>query len=119
MLNGEAVHTNFIVFGLTRSGSNPQSTTLEASKLSITLPPMRLYDKSTIFISSQLNILLSIEFSTEWFESVETESETRCSWAYYRKEGFQLITEVVEIKQPETMHIVFSYLNYCIMILNT
>jgi len=90
VLSGEATHTNFIVFGLTRSGSNPQSTTLEASKLTIT-PPMRLYDQSTIFISS-------IEFSTEWFEPVTPESDTRCFWVYYRKECFQLITEVVYIK---------------------
>ena len=40
--SGEATNTNFIVFGLTRPrGSNPLSTTLKASMLTI-LPTMRL-----------------------------------------------------------------------------
>jgi hypothetical protein len=38
MLSGEATNTNFIVFDLTRSGSNQQSTALEASTLTITTP---------------------------------------------------------------------------------
>jgi hypothetical protein len=44
VLSGEATHTNFIVFGLTQSGlTNPQSTALEASTLTIT-PPKRFHD---------------------------------------------------------------------------
>ena len=39
MLSGEATHTNFKVFGLIRRGSNPRSTSFEASTLTIT-PPM-------------------------------------------------------------------------------
>jgi hypothetical protein len=39
-LSWEATHTNFIVFGLIRWGSNPRSTVLEVSTLTIT-PPMR------------------------------------------------------------------------------
>jgi hypothetical protein len=41
MLSGEATNTNFIVFGLTRTGSNPRSTTVESSTLTFT-PSMRL-----------------------------------------------------------------------------
>ena len=40
MLSGEATTTNSIVFGLTRPGLEPTTTTLEASTLTLT-PPMR------------------------------------------------------------------------------
>ena len=38
MLSGETTNANFIVFGLMDLGSNPLSTTLEASMLTITPP---------------------------------------------------------------------------------
>ena len=41
MLSEEATHANFIVFGLPDRGSNPESTALEATTLTIT-PPMWL-----------------------------------------------------------------------------
>jgi hypothetical protein len=47
LLNGEATHTNFIVFGLTRSGSNPRSTAFEASIPTIA-PPMKYCVKDNI-----------------------------------------------------------------------
>ena len=44
MLSGEATNTNFIVFGLTRQGSNPRSTILETSTL-IIMPRMQFEDQ--------------------------------------------------------------------------
>jgi hypothetical protein len=41
VLSGEAANTNFIVFDLSRPGSNPQSTVFKVSTLTIT-PPMLL-----------------------------------------------------------------------------
>ena len=43
MLSGEATNTNFIVFGLNRSGLNPQYTALKASMLTITPPMLTQY----------------------------------------------------------------------------
>ena len=53
MLNGEVRTTNFIVFGLTRPGSNPRPTSLEASMLTIT-PPM-WYIKKDIYLEVMKN----------------------------------------------------------------
>ena len=36
MLSGDATNINYIVFGLTRAGSNPRYAALEASTLTIT-----------------------------------------------------------------------------------
>ena len=41
VFSGETTNTNFIVFSLTKLGTNPQSTTLHVSTLTIT-PPMLL-----------------------------------------------------------------------------
>ena len=44
MLSGKATNTNFMVFGLTRSGLEPTIYALEASKLTIT-PAKRLIEE--------------------------------------------------------------------------
>ena len=49
MLSGEETNTNFIGFGLTDQGSNPRSTTLQASTLTIT-PLMKVHVHWIIYL---------------------------------------------------------------------
>ena len=41
MISEDAANTNYIAIGLIRFGSNPRSTTIDASMLTVT-PPMKL-----------------------------------------------------------------------------
>ena len=53
MLSGEATNTNFIVFGLIRSGLNPGSTALEVSTLIIT--PLMMVKKIINYEKKRIN----------------------------------------------------------------
>jgi hypothetical protein len=63
MLSGEATNTSFIVLGLTRRGSHPQSSAHEASTLTIT-PPMRFDVDDSICTNALLLYLYLIFVST-------------------------------------------------------
>ena len=73
MLNREASNTNFNVFGLTRSGSNPRLSVLEASTLTIK-PPIR----------SMFNIRLLLnkheKASVVWYLKLISETQTNQSY---------------------------------------
>jgi hypothetical protein len=58
VLTGEATNTNFIVFGLTRSGLEPMIYGTRAEHAHYITPPMRFTDATT---ASYLNSLLEID----------------------------------------------------------
>jgi hypothetical protein len=63
MLSREATNTNFIVFGLKGPGSNPGSTTNQASMLNIT-PPKRYSKLECVCAHGILNFKL-VQFDPE------------------------------------------------------
>ena len=67
MLTGEATNTNFIVFGLIRSGLEPTIYGTGVEHVNYITPPMRFTDATT---AAYLNSLLEID-SEEWLRTTK------------------------------------------------
>jgi len=67
VFTGEATNTNFIVFGLTRSGLEPMIYGTRAEHANYITPPMRFTNVTT---ASYLNSLLEID-SEEWLRTTK------------------------------------------------
>jgi hypothetical protein len=116
VISGKATNTNFKIFGLTRSGSNPQSTALEASTLTIT-PAMQLcicciYYKEVWSLSNMqiyrfgniiLNIHKRLQMKVKTWSTVRGGLGSWCLmpqiWNFNQSENMMFLREKIKCKK--------------------